>query len=359
MAEQLIESLSAEFEPSKFHDEYREQVLEPDRAQGRRRGDRGPAGGRGARRRARSDGRARGQPGRGAQRDEPESKPRRRRVVEVRATGTATRRAASPAARPRPRLNQAGLRVQGSPGTAPARDRTRGTRCGTHLRSSASGPSTRSVGRAARPHGRRAQRDPSQGRNGPLTLAGTFRRPVCTSVLRPTLLHVPTHRSARGQWPLRPRQRARRLRHRAGGQAVGRGEPRRRREGARRAREPRAPRRRGRGPEHRRRRRHPAADPRRLPAGRGRRRRAAAGRPLRRRRVLPAARPRAARRARAADRGHDRGRGAARDLVARRADRRPPRGRDRAAVGAGHPPGADRGLGRDRRTRTRSSASCT
>ncbi len=28
MAEQLIESLSAEFEPSKFHDEYREQVLE-------------------------------------------------------------------------------------------------------------------------------------------------------------------------------------------------------------------------------------------------------------------------------------------------------------------------------------------
>jgi DNA end-binding protein Ku len=27
MAEQLIESLSAEFEPDKFHDEYREQVL--------------------------------------------------------------------------------------------------------------------------------------------------------------------------------------------------------------------------------------------------------------------------------------------------------------------------------------------
>src|SRR5579863_4794887 len=28
MAEQLIESLSAEFEPDKFHDEYRERVLE-------------------------------------------------------------------------------------------------------------------------------------------------------------------------------------------------------------------------------------------------------------------------------------------------------------------------------------------
>jgi DNA end-binding protein Ku len=28
MAEQLIESLSAQFEPEKFHDEYREQVLE-------------------------------------------------------------------------------------------------------------------------------------------------------------------------------------------------------------------------------------------------------------------------------------------------------------------------------------------
>jgi DNA end-binding protein Ku len=28
MAEQLIESLSAEFEPDKFHDEYREQVLD-------------------------------------------------------------------------------------------------------------------------------------------------------------------------------------------------------------------------------------------------------------------------------------------------------------------------------------------
>ena len=28
MAEQLIESLSADFEPSKFHDDYRERVLE-------------------------------------------------------------------------------------------------------------------------------------------------------------------------------------------------------------------------------------------------------------------------------------------------------------------------------------------
>ena len=84
-------------------------------------------------------------------------------------------------------------------------------------------------------------------------------------------MHVPL---PRGHWPLRPRQRARRLRHRARRQAVGRRQPRGRREGARRAREPRAPRCRGRRPEHRRRRRDPAAGARRLPAGRGRGRRA-------------------------------------------------------------------------------------
>ena len=36
MAEQLIDSLSAEFDPGKYRDEYRERVLGADRAQGRR-----------------------------------------------------------------------------------------------------------------------------------------------------------------------------------------------------------------------------------------------------------------------------------------------------------------------------------
>ena len=172
------------------------------------------------------------------------------------------------------------------------------------------------------------------------------------------LPYVQTHLCTGGHWPLRPRQRARCLWHRARRKAVGRGEPRRRREGPRRAREPRAPRRRGCRSEYRRRRRDPAADARRVHQGRGWGRAAAAG-PLRRRRLLPAERSRAATRARAADRGDDRGRGPARAVVARRAGRRAPRRRHRTAVGAVHPPGADRGLGGDRRTRTRSSASCT
>ncbi len=45
MAEQLIESLSAEFDPSAYRDEYREQLLGADRTQGRRQGDRRLRGG--------------------------------------------------------------------------------------------------------------------------------------------------------------------------------------------------------------------------------------------------------------------------------------------------------------------------
>ena len=48
MAEQLISSLSTNFEPDKFHDEYSRAGARPDRAQGGRRADRDPAPGRGA-----------------------------------------------------------------------------------------------------------------------------------------------------------------------------------------------------------------------------------------------------------------------------------------------------------------------
>ena len=41
MAEALVESLSADFDPSKYHDDYREQVLDLIETQGRRRGVRG------------------------------------------------------------------------------------------------------------------------------------------------------------------------------------------------------------------------------------------------------------------------------------------------------------------------------
>ena len=63
MAEQLIESLSADWDPLEFHDEYRAAGARPDRAQGGGRGDRGPAAGGGARGGARPDGGARGEPG--------------------------------------------------------------------------------------------------------------------------------------------------------------------------------------------------------------------------------------------------------------------------------------------------------
>ena len=40
MAEQLIESLTTDFDPTAYRDEYREELLAPDRTQGRRQGDR-------------------------------------------------------------------------------------------------------------------------------------------------------------------------------------------------------------------------------------------------------------------------------------------------------------------------------
>ena len=54
MAQQLIDSLSAAFEPERYKDEYREKVLRPDRAQGRRRGDHRRARGARARQGART-----------------------------------------------------------------------------------------------------------------------------------------------------------------------------------------------------------------------------------------------------------------------------------------------------------------
>ena len=276
MAEQLIDSLSGEFEPDEVPRRVSRAGARPDRAQGRRRGDRGPAAGRGARRGARPDGRARGEPRGGPRRQEDGAREEARRQEGADA-GQARAGAAAAVARP-----------------------SRNSR---------------------KPQGRQSARRGVRALMRPPFRWYPLRSVACRTVLRFRDLLYMDHRfsSTRGHRPLRPRKRARCVRHRARREAVGRGQPRRRREGARRAREPRASRRRGRRPEHRRRRRHPAPDPGRVPEGRGRRRRAAAARALRRRRLLPADRRRAPGGARAADRGDDRGRGAARDLVARRA----------------------------------------
>ena len=80
MAEQLIESLSTDFEPSSYKDEYREQLLALDRTQSRRQGDR-RLGGRGTEgdQDARPDGGAGGidRRGRGPQRRRRNRQPKR------------------------------------------------------------------------------------------------------------------------------------------------------------------------------------------------------------------------------------------------------------------------------------------
>ena len=78
MAQQLIESLSAEFEPDQVPRRVPRAGARPDRAQGRRRGDRGPARGRGARGRARPDGGAGGEPRRRRRRGARAPKPKRK-----------------------------------------------------------------------------------------------------------------------------------------------------------------------------------------------------------------------------------------------------------------------------------------
>ena len=65
MAQQLIDSLSSDFEPDKYRDEYREKVLELIERKAAGRGDRRPARGAGADQGARPHGRARGEPRRG------------------------------------------------------------------------------------------------------------------------------------------------------------------------------------------------------------------------------------------------------------------------------------------------------
>ena len=62
MAQQLVESLSTDFEPSQVPRHLPRAGARADRAQGRGRGDRGPGGARGARGGAGPDGRARGEP---------------------------------------------------------------------------------------------------------------------------------------------------------------------------------------------------------------------------------------------------------------------------------------------------------
>ena len=70
MAQQLIESLVTDFEPSRYKDEYREKVLAADRGQGRGRRDRPAARGADADRRPGPHGRARGEPRRRRQAQE-------------------------------------------------------------------------------------------------------------------------------------------------------------------------------------------------------------------------------------------------------------------------------------------------
>ena len=62
MAQQLIDSLSSDFEPEKYQRRVPREGARADRAQGGRRGDRGPAGGAGAEEGAGPDGGARGEP---------------------------------------------------------------------------------------------------------------------------------------------------------------------------------------------------------------------------------------------------------------------------------------------------------
>ena len=80
MAQQLIDSLSSDFEPSKYHDEYREKVLEliERKADGEEIAIQ-PAGG-GAGEGARPDGRARGEPRRGQGPEAGKREVRRRQV---------------------------------------------------------------------------------------------------------------------------------------------------------------------------------------------------------------------------------------------------------------------------------------
>ena len=79
MATQLVESLAGDFEPEKYHDEYREQVLDAHRPEGRGRGDRRPARARGAGQGARPHGRARSEPEAGRARRRGHRRGRRRR----------------------------------------------------------------------------------------------------------------------------------------------------------------------------------------------------------------------------------------------------------------------------------------
>ncbi len=125
MAEQLIASLSAEFEPEKFHDEYREQVLELIERKAAGEEIAVAAAGRGAGRRAGPDGRARGQPGRrarlgrrgraGAQaapaRAGQERRRRRGRRGAKRAKAKPARRVARAGPRPRASRNRATVGV--------------------------------------------------------------------------------------------------------------------------------------------------------------------------------------------------------------------------------------------------------
>ena len=97
MAQQLIDSLASDFEPSKYHDEYREKVLElvERKAEGEEIAIQ-PAGG-GADQGPRPDGRARGQPrrrqgpGRGRQVQRQAGRRRRRREPKSKAKKSASR----------------------------------------------------------------------------------------------------------------------------------------------------------------------------------------------------------------------------------------------------------------------------
>ena len=124
MAKQLVGSLTSDFDPEEFHDEYREELLDVDRAQGEGRG-RGAAGLRGAGpdQGARPDGRARGEPRRRQGRAA-----RRRARSGRRLQGEALAKSPSPrrtAARPPRRASRSALEVSSSKSSSRSRSKAK------------------------------------------------------------------------------------------------------------------------------------------------------------------------------------------------------------------------------------------
>ena len=202
MAEQLIESLSGEFDPSHYRDDYRDQVLS---------------------------------------------------LIE--------RKAAGEEITPAPAAAQA---PSAAPDLMAALEASLAAVTSGNSDDADDGRSTAKP-KGGSPAASRGRPNPSRRARSRTQKAGSLNRtqpPPCSKLgrvcsgaacrQRPTPPQYEACISAkRGQRPLRPLNRARRMRHRAGREALGRGHARRHREGPRRARQPGAPRGRGRRSEHR------------------------------------------------------------------------------------------------------------